>query len=206
MIYIGAGISGAHYNPAVTVALICIKKCLPVDGILYMAFQLLGGILAGIFVSLEHSGMKGCGCPNGMAALPYSSWQGALMEFFATWFLMFVIMGTAVDPNAPKGIYGAAIGGTLTMCIYGIGPITGGALNPFRAYGPIIGALFMGMMNSSEVHVLNSIGVWIYFFPFLGALLAAFMYKFLFLEESHCKVVREAHVQEVHSVHVELNA
>ena len=173
-----------------------------------MAFQLLGGILAGIFVSLEHGGMKGCGCPNGMAGepSPYSAWQGALMEFFATWFLMFVIMGTAVDPNAPKGIYGAAIGGTLTMCIYGIGPITGGALNPFRAYGPILGALFMGAFNGHNDLVFASIGVWIYLFPFLGALLAAFMYKLIFLPESHCTVVREVHVQEVHSVHVELNA
>ena len=148
-----------------------------------MAFQLLGGILAGLLLNLVNAGKGGCGCPNGMGS--NSVITGALMEFFATWFLMFVIVGTAVDPNAPKGIYGAAIGGTLTMCIYGIGPITGGALNPFRAYGPQLGAFISKLMFEGAEDILsaNASSDWIYLMPFLGALVAAFMGKVLLLQD-----------------------
>lgn len=176
-IYIGARISGAHYNPAVTVALIAIRKCHPVEGVLFICSQFFGSILAGLLIIL-YSGGTTCGCPNGVGA--YSGWQGAICEFIATWFLMFVIMGTAVDPNAHKGVYGAAIGGTLTMCIFGIGPVTGAALNPFRAYGPQLAGL---ITNFGTVSLVSN-AVWIYVFPFLGAVTAALMYDVMFLRRS----------------------
>lgn len=111
MIYAGAATSGAHYNPAVTVALLLIKKIAVVEAVMYIVSQFVGGILAGVFVSW-FSVAPSCGCPNGMSNPLYGAVTGFCVEMIATWFLMFVIMGTAVDSRAPSGVYGIAIGGT----------------------------------------------------------------------------------------------
>ena len=176
MIYAGAHISGAHFNPAVTVGLISIKAFEPVIGGIYILFQLLGAIIAGVVVSLLSDSPSDCGCPGGVSS-EYTLWQGVVMETLATWFLMFVIMATAVDNRAPNGVFGIAIGGTLTMCICGIGPATGGALNPWRYYGPKLGALAVDGGWSGD-------NVGLYLSPFLGALIAAQMYQKLFLDEA----------------------
>merc|ERR1712226_1525066 len=172
MIYGGAHLSGAHFNPAVTLALMLIRKCELVEGLLFMAFQLCGGILAGLMLLAYQDGNNNnCYCPtlNG-----FSMWKGVFLELIATWFLMMAIMGTAVDSKAPKGVFGVAIGGMLTACIFSIGNCTGGALNPTRMIGPSIGAgTFLNDTFYKEF--------WVYLVgPFLGAILAAFMWQFLF--------------------------
>merc|ERR1712007_255197 len=88
-------------------------------------------------------------------------------------FLMFTIMGTAVDKRAAKSVYGFAIGATLAMMIFANGDATGGALNPWRAYGPIIAA---GIFESTEFEHISLI----YLFPFVGAILAGLLYQILF--------------------------
>ena len=104
MIYAGAATSGAHYNPAVTVALLLIRKIGPIDAIFYMISQFLGGFTAGIIVAVLNIETT-CGCPNGMSitnnVVEYNVVQGFVMELIGAWFLMFVIMGTAVDDRAP---------------------------------------------------------------------------------------------------------
>jgi len=172
MIYGGAHLSGAHFNPAVTLALMCIRKCECIEGLLFMAFQLTGGILAGLMLlAYQRGNNKTCLCPelNG-----FSMWKGVFLEMIATWFLMMAIMGTAVDSKAPKGVFGVAIGGMLTACIFSIGKCTGGALNPARMIGPSIGAgTFLNDTFYKEF--------WVYLVgPFCGAILAAFMWQFLF--------------------------
>jgi len=103
-----------------------------------------------------------------------SMWRGFLLEMFATWFLMMAIMGTAVDKRAPKGVFGFAIGGMLTACIYSIGRPTGGALNPWRAIAPAIGVGYVSQTKFWKEF-------WIYLLaPTCGAVLAAFMWKFMF--------------------------
>lgn len=195
MIYAGANVSGAHYNPAVTVALIVIKKCPVVDGLLFIVFQLVGSILAGFLVAVivDEKAMEKigwakisgaeysyCGCPNGISSSekkgpPFRMlMQGAGIELIATFFLMLVIMGTAVDHRRPKAVAGIAIGLTLAMCIIANGKVTGGALNPFRSIGPIIGA---GLLHPSEFRFFSQ--VWIYLLPFVGALIAALLYHFV---------------------------
>merc|ERR1712151_907161 len=152
-IYAGANVSGAHYNPAVSITLMILRKCPLIDALLYIAFQLVGAILAGLLVSviIDESTLRKpdegeasyCGCPNGISfgnGSITAQLQAGGIEAMSTFFLMFTIMGTAVDKRAAKGVFGFAIGATLSMCIYAHGAATGGALNPFRSWGPIIGA------------------------------------------------------------------
>jgi glycerol uptake facilitator-like aquaporin len=171
MIYAGANISGAHYNPAVSLALACVGKCKWLDALCFMGFQLIGAIIAGVLVAviydkktLELIGWKKlsyCGCPHGIGFSTNKAGesppiqmtlQGAGIEAMATFFLMLVIMGTAVDHRKAKAVYGIAIGLTLAMCIYANAQATGAALNPWRSFGPIIGA---GLLNSSEFEYLG---------------------------------------------------
>lgn len=121
-----------------------------------------------------------CGCPTGIKfsntkGTPTEMLlQGFFIEMIATFFLMLVIMGTAVDHRKPKAVGGIAIGLTLAMCIYANGKATGAALNPFRAWGPLLGA---GLVYSSEFKLFGQF--WIYTAPFAGAVIAAFLYQFV---------------------------
>jgi len=189
MIYAGASVSGSHFNPAVSLTLCILRKCPWLDGLFFILFQLIGSILAGLLVAviIDPKSLQGenintddisyCGCPHGISFKPkdniLSQLQGGGLEALSTFFLMFTIMGTAVDKRAAKGVFGFAIGATLTMCIIAMGAATGGALNPFRSWGPIIGA---GILHPSEFKNIS----WIYAFPFVGALLAGVLYEFLF--------------------------
>jgi len=112
--------------------------------------------------------------------------RGAGIETMSTFFLMFVIMGTAVDKRAAKSVYGFAIGATLSACIISFGYATGGALNPWRHYGPIIGA---GIFAPTEFKHMSAV----YLFPFLGAIMAALLYSLLFMpKEGEDKPAKKA--------------
>lgn len=99
------------------------------------------------------------------------------MEFLGSFFLLISFIGLAVDQRAPKGMYGMGIGATLTFCILSAYPATGAALNPIRYYGPKLGA---AMVTGDWTGTY----VWIYMTPFLGAVVGALMYKYLYLDES----------------------
>merc|ERR1711981_1142931 len=134
MIYAGASTSGAHFNPAVSLGLFLTQNCSVITMLCYTGFQLLGGYIAGILVTWYSSS---CGCP-GLTGL-VSPVQGMLCEFWGTFFLAMAVYGTAVDQRAAKGVFGLAIGGSLTMSVLGIGAYTGCALNPARYFGPMLG-------------------------------------------------------------------
>ena len=77
--------------------------------------------------------------------------QAIGLEAIATFFLVFVVFGTAVDPRAPK-VGGFAIGLTVTAGILAIGPLTGGSMNPARSFGPaIVGHVFEGQTAYGSV-------------------------------------------------------
>jgi glycerol uptake facilitator-like aquaporin len=91
-----------------------------------------------------------------------------VLEAIGTFFLVFVVFGTAVDPRAPK-VGGFAIGLTLTAAILSIGPLTGASLNPARSFGPaIVSQMFQGQA-----------AYWIG--PLLGGIVAALLYDRLFM-------------------------
>jgi aquaporin Z len=101
-------------------------------------------------------------------ALQVSGGQAFLLEFVATFFLVIVVFGTAVDPKAPR-IGGLAIGLTVAADILAIGPLTGGSMNPARSFGPAVASGFF------EAQIIYWAA------PIAGGIVAALLYDFLFL-------------------------
>jgi MIP family channel proteins len=169
MVSATAGISGGHLNPAVTFGLLAGGKIDLKGALAYWIAQLAGATVAGILcVKLLGVAAVAGGTPD--LAANVSQGQGIIIEAVMTFFLVFVVYGTAVDSRAPK-IGGLAIGLTIAMGILFGGPLTGGAINPARAFGP---ALASGHWNN---HIVYWIG------PMLGGLLGGLVYgRFLIRE------------------------
>jgi glycerol uptake facilitator-like aquaporin len=91
-----------------------------------------------------------------------------VLEFIATFFLVFVVFGTAVDPRAPK-VGGFAIGLTVAADILAIGPLTGASMNPARSFGPAVAS---GVFEGQAVYWIG---------PLLGGIAAALLYEALFI-------------------------
>jgi aquaporin Z len=102
-------------------------------------------------------------------SLDLTGGQAFLLEAIGTFFLVFVIFGTAVDLRSPK-VGGLAIGFTLSAVILAIGPLTGSALNPARALGP---AVATGIYEAQLLY---------WFAPITGGLAAALLYEYLFMQ------------------------
>lgn len=160
-------ISGAHFNPAVTLGLLVIKKIDVVSAIGYIVVQLLGAFSASMLAGAIPGFDKGQAVPfSGAIGMPVAF----ALEAVATLFLMLAVMGTAVDGRGPK-IGALAIGLTVTFGIIAIGPLTGGCLNPARYVGP---ALASGKSFREAFVYLGG--------PIIGALVGAILYKSLYLE------------------------
>jgi len=201
MIYVGAATSGAHYNPAVSLAMLLTGNQTFIETLLYMAFQFAGGLCAGFMVwficmrrdpPTSHFNLgyavtyPHVAVTNAQAAtMGGEFWRAFFMEFFATFFLVWMVFGTAVDQvNVRKGgfgsIYGAAIGGTVAMSACGIGSYTGAALNPARWLGPWIVSLMATTSEEKTAH--NPMGFLVYTLGcFGGGAVGGLTYKLLFL-------------------------
>jgi aquaporin TIP len=181
-------ISGGHFNPAITLGFVVTRRIAPVLAVMYWVAQ-FGGAACGALLlrwvfSEESRNVAGLGAPvlgQEVAGVPTAAGQlptrGALdepkamvVEALLTFFLVWVVFATATDPRgAFKSIAGLAIGFTITVDILVGGPLTGGAMNPARAFGPEL------------VHrVWDDWWVW-YAGPFGGAVIAALAYEWLFL-------------------------
>ena len=175
MIYAVGHISGAHFNPAVTLAFAAARH-FPFEEVLaYWLSQ-----LAGAFSAIAALGMM---LPAGKiygATIPSVSLSQALSwEIILTFFLMFVIVAVATDTKAVGTMAGAAIGGTVMLGAWIGGPVTGASMNPARSLAP---ALFEGRMDV----------VWIYFVgPCIGAVLAALFYEAIRLAPANAKNKRK---------------
>jgi glycerol uptake facilitator-like aquaporin len=97
--------------------------------------------------------------------------QAFFLEMIATFFLTFVVFGTAVDPNAPK-VGGFAIGLTVGADILAIGPLTGASMNPARSLGPAVAS---GVFEGQVVYWAG---------PIVGSIVAALLYDQLFLRRA----------------------
>jgi aquaporin TIP len=165
-------ISGGHINPAITVGLWSIGRIESKKAGLYIVAQLLGAVLAALLLKALFPTVAARFQSFGALKMaPDITFVGGiLIEAVLTFFLAFAVMGTAVDPAAPK-VGGFGIGLTLWMCVLAGGPLTGAALNPARAFGPALVANFW----------VGQLAYWIG--PILGAVVAMQVYDRLLLKK-----------------------
>jgi aquaporin Z len=162
MVYMGGHISGAHYNPAVSVALVLRGKLPRSELLPYIVAQLIGATLAG-FAVYAILGQTFAPAP-GPTVTP---WAALLVEILFTFALCLVVLNVACSERTKgNSYYGLAIGFTIAAGAFAGGGVSGGAFNPAVGTGPIV------------VHALLSGGslsnLWLYLVgPFTGAGLAA---------------------------------
>ncbi|MBA0569275.1 hypothetical protein Golob_006716 [Gossypium lobatum] len=179
LVYSLRHISGAHFNPAVTIAFATCKtfplkqacaainhSCIGVP--FYISAQVAGSTMAAGTLRLLFNGpddvFSGT-TPQG------SDLQAFVIEFIITFYLMFVVSGVATDNRAIGELAGLAIGSTVLLNVLIAGPITGASMNPARSLGPAI------VSNHYE-------GIWIYVTsPIIGAVSGAWVYNMMRLND-----------------------
>jgi MIP family channel proteins len=161
MIYAIGHISGAHINPAVTLAFTVTRHFPLRDVPGYLIAQLCGATAASLLTRSLYGNVAHLG-----ATLPnYGVLQALVLEAALTFFLMFVIMAVATDVRAVGQAAALAIGGYVGLAATFAGPIAGASMNPARSFGP---ALVSGTWTAWWVYWLGPIG---------GALLGALAYQ-----------------------------
>jgi aquaporin Z len=162
MVYMGGHVSGAHYNPAVTLAVALRDKMKTRDVGPYMAAQILGALLAGgaVFTIMGETFAPTPGSGATISA-------ALLVEFLFSFALALVVLNTAtVEATDGNSYFGLAIGFTVAVGIFAGGSVSGGAFNPAVSIGPAA----IDAMNGAGSYVF----VWIYVVsPFAGGALAA---------------------------------
>ena len=168
LVYMGAHISGAHYNPAVSLAMLLRKEINISDFIKYISSQVLGASLAAYVVSIMSSNMIVQPDLQEPVAIIL------LAELMFTYLLVFVILNVATHPNLEgNSFYGFAIGLTVMTGAYCVGPLTGGVFNPAVSIGPSLIDLITG--NGISQHFL-----WYYLTaPVAGSIIAVLHFNFI---------------------------
>jgi MIP family channel proteins len=170
--------SGAHFNPAVTVALLYKGKIGPADAAAYIVLQCVGAILAALFAGL----LMGDAAEAVNYAAPAvnpdqfaegSIWLGALADGTAAFILMWAIMATAVDPRGNREWAPYVIGLALGLGVLVFAPVTGAPINPARALGPLL----VGDFGDLDMFLVSFV-----IGPIVGALLAAAAYTAIVLK------------------------
>ncbi len=162
MIYATGHVSGAHLNPAVTLAIACTRHFPPRDLLHYWGCQVAGAGLAALILRLLFGNVANLGATRPAG----SEEQSLLLEVILTFILMFVIMAVATDTRAVGEAAAIAIGGTVAEALFA-GPISGASMNPARSLGP---ALASGELSSLWIYLVG---------PLLGAVVGALAYQFI---------------------------
>ena len=166
MVYMGGHVSGAHYNPAVTIA-VRLRGAMEKSEVLpYIAAQLVGAVLASVTV-LVLTGDTFGPAPGAGAGVG----QVLLAEALVTFALALVVLNVATAPSTKgNSYYGLAIGFTVLTGAYAIGPVSGGAFNPAVGIGPaVVGAVADGDSLAN---------IWLYIVgPVLGGMAAVPVYR-----------------------------
>ena len=162
MVFAGGHISGAHFNPAVTLGIWLRGKCEAKDVAPYMIFQIIGATLAAFAVKL----LKGA---TAVTPLQPPIVPALLAEFLFTFALVYVVLNTATAKNTSgNSFYGLAIGFTVLVGAFSVGNISGGAFNPAVA----VGISIMGLSSWPNI--------WIYLVAdFAGGVAASGIFKAL---------------------------
>ena len=169
MVYATGHLSGAHINPAVTIAFSTTRHFPPRDAAAYVPSQLAGAVAGALLLRIVWHGTP---ADLGATVPTVGSGSALVYEGVMTAFLMFVIMAVATDTRAVGEAAAIAIGGTVGLDAMFGGPVTGASMNPARSLGPAIAS---GELSS----------IWVYLAaPLLGAAAAAFVYQFLRTGES----------------------
>lgn len=135
LIYAGGHISGAHYNPAVTIGVWLRGKCPAADIVPYIAAQLAGSVVASFAVKALKTGVVSKAAALAGPLTPEIG-PALLAEFLFTFALMWVILHVATAKGTTgNSFYGAAIGGTVLAGAFAVGNVSGGAFNPAVALG-----------------------------------------------------------------------
>ncbi len=165
-------ISGGVYNPALTVGLVLGQKLAPVKGAAYIVAQLAGATVGAVLLTIVFPEAARDAVKLGTPLLGegISTGRGLLFEIVMTFFLMYAVYGTAVDPRGPKAIAPLVIGLIITMDIFAGGAATGAAMNPSRAFGP---ALVNGTWTDHWVYWVG---------PIIGAVIATGVYVYILLK------------------------
>ena len=163
MVYAGGHISGAHYNPAVTLSVWMRGKIDLKNAMMYWIFQIVGGIVAALLVVylFKEEGSGNCGIPTDGIT------RGIMAELLGTFALAYVVLNVATAKGTSgNSFYGLAIGATILAMAVGLGKFSGGAYNPAVAIGLSIQKTFCWDQ------------IWMYLIgPLGGGALAAFVFS-----------------------------
>lgn len=165
-------ISGAHVNPAITIAMWSIRKISPKDAGFYILAQLLGGIAGAFMIRgffTDRGGIVNYGAAHVSEGYLHggSPWLALIVEALGAFMLVWAVMATVVNRNAVAGFAGIAIGLSLGFAVMVFGPATGGSFNPARWLGPALAS------NTYPDFWLYIVG------PIVGGVLAATIYQWL---------------------------
>ncbi|OIT26172.1 PREDICTED: aquaporin NIP1-1-like isoform X2 [Nicotiana attenuata] len=164
MVYSVGHISGAHFNPAVTISFATCKRFPWKQVPAYVAAQVIGSTLASGTLRLifngKHDHFLGTS-PSG------SDIQSLVLEFIITFYLMFVVSGVSTDNRAIGELAGLAVGATVLLNVMFAGPVSGASMNPARSLGPAI------VWSHYR-------GIWVYMLgPTAGAISGAWVYNII---------------------------
>ncbi len=188
MVYMGGHISGAHYNPAVTLGVLLRGKCSLLDALPYMLCQFLGAVVATFCAGWLAGGDLLLPAPSDGVPLA----NAVVNEAIFTFALVLVVLNVATSPKTEgNSYYGLAIGFTILVAAFVGGGISGGAYNPAVGCGPILANMLSGVADSTPVDAEKAkvaVGsfshFWIYLAgPFAGAVVAALVYHLQHLSE-----------------------
>jgi MIP family channel proteins len=168
-------ISGGHFNPAITIGYWVTRRLSTLESLAYWGAQLVGATAAAFLLKLvipeDIATNVFLGTPELMRDFP--RWSGMALEGVTTFFLVLVVFATMVDERGTfRSVAGFGIGLTITVGMLVAGPLTGGAMNPARAFGPAV----------ASSHWLNWGVYWVG--PLGGGFLAGLLYDSLYLRKA----------------------
>ncbi len=172
MVYMGAYISGAHYNPAVTLGVMLQGEMKPVEAVRYMTAQTVGAVLAaGLFYAMA----KQAFIPAANESL--NMWLVFVSELVFTFALVSVVLHVAFAEKVKNNFYyGLAIGMTVVAGVSAVGTVSGAVFNPALGLGTLLvdARAFVGHGAKLSIYLSNYLLA-----PFLGGILAALVFRYL---------------------------